>query len=219
MDFCIQPGGKMEGRTLEEAKAAQRAASQRFSRSGNSSQPQAASANVAVTEAPPTENVQTTATPSITINGITYIPASTPSISRSPTPTGSSALYAFEDDGQLIDNKDYYYDTFLAECGEIYASVDWDNQSEFESQSLAYSATGAPLPFTKYPFFLDTGATTHITPKRSNFELLHLIAPYPISGVRGSCIYAVGKGTVKIRISDGVHLTLDNVLFVPKSKV
>jgi len=99
--------------------------------------------------------------------------------------------------------------------------VDWYNQTEFEyqPQPVAYSATGTPLPFTEYPFFLDTGATTHITPERSDFESLHPIAPYPISGVGGSRIYAVGKGTVKIQIPDGVQLTLENVLFVPKSKV
>ena len=220
-DFCIRPGGKMEGHTLEEAKAAQRAASQRSSCPGNSSQSQTALANVATAEASTTENTQPTATPSITINGITYIAANTPSISRSPTPTGSLALCAFNDDGQPINDKDYYYDAFLAECGEIYASVDWDNQIGFECQpqSVAYSATGTPRPVMEYPFFLDTGATTHIMPERSDFESLHPIAPYPISGVGGSHIYAVRKGMVKIRIPDGVHLTLDNVLFVPKSKV
>ena len=220
-DFCIQPSGKMEGRTLEEAKAAQRAASQCSSHPRNSFQTQTALANVTTAETSTTESTQPTATPSITINGITYITANTPSISRSPTPTGSSALCTFEDDSQPINDKGYYYNAFLAECGEIYASVDWDNQSKFECQPqlVAYSVTGTPLPFTEYPFFLDTGATTHITPECSDFESLHPTAPYPISGVGGSRIYAVGKGTVKIRIPDSVHLTLDNVLFVPKSKV
>jgi len=226
-DFCIRPGGKMEGHTIEEARAAQRAASQRSSCTGNSSHSQTASANIAIAEvtSTATDSIQTATTPSITINGITYVPASTPTITRTSTPTGSSALCAYEDDGQPILDKDYYYDTFLADCGELYASVDWENQSEFENliecnpQPVAYSASGSLLPFTQSPFFLDTGATTHITPERSDFESLHPIAPYPILGVGGSCIYAVGKGTVKIRIPDGGQLTLENVLFVPKSKV
>ena len=84
---------------------------------------------------------------------------------------------------------------------------------------VVYSATGTPLPLTEYPFFLDTRAATHITAKHSNFELLHPITPYPISSIGGSHIYTVGKGTVKICIPNGMQLTLDNILFISKSKV
>lgn len=72
-DICTQPGGKMEGRSLKDAKAAQRAASQRSSRAGNSSsQSQIVSANVARTENQPSANVSQTSRPLIMINGVAY---------------------------------------------------------------------------------------------------------------------------------------------------
>ena len=46
-DSCTQPGGEIEGRSLEQAKSAQRAASQRSLRTGNSILSQGIPANVA----------------------------------------------------------------------------------------------------------------------------------------------------------------------------
>lgn len=69
------------------------------------------------------------------------------------------------------------------------------------------------------PFFLDTGANAHISPERSDFTTLRPISPHPISGVGGSCIYAIGIGTIEISVTDGHKVVLHNALFAPASKV
>ena len=220
-DFCIRPGGKMEGRSLDDAKAAQRAASQRSSRSNNPSNSQSASANVAIAETVPAENTQTIG-PSIMVNGIAYVPTPTPTISKPPTPSTDSALCALTSTAEYYRN--YDFEAFLAVCGKPHASVDWNNHNnaidlnQIPVEPVAFSASRVPIT-TECPFFLDTGATAHITPERSDFKSLQPIAPYPISGIGGSCIYAVGTGTVELCIANGHKLSLDNVLFVPASKV
>ena len=69
------------------------------------------------------------------------------------------------------------------------------------------------------PFFLDTGANAHISPERSDFKTLCPIPPHPIAGLGGSCIFAVGIGTIDIHIAGGHKLVLKNVLFAPASNV
>jgi hypothetical protein len=83
VDFCIQPGGKMKGHSVEEARNAQCAAASRNSRNLQSQQNNtatgSASANVATTPSPaPTETVD-----SVEINGKTYY-------SVTPAPASSS---------------------------------------------------------------------------------------------------------------------------------
>jgi len=85
---------------------------------------------------------------------------------------------------------------------------------------VAFSTTHTPIQtLSDSPFFLDTGANAHISPVRTDFKTLRAISPHPISGVGGSSIYAVGIGTIDIRISGGHKLILDNVLFAPASTV
>jgi gag-polypeptide of LTR copia-type len=73
-DFCISPGGKMAGRTLDEARTAQRAAQPKGSTSRDqeaprNSRPTHPSAHIAATSTP-------TASPSGTVfvNGLPYVP-------------------------------------------------------------------------------------------------------------------------------------------------
>jgi hypothetical protein len=79
VDFCTQPGGKMEGRSPKDAKAAQaaRRASQGFQRTGTSSQPQSGSAKVVLTDTNPSSAVFSS-NPLIVINGVSYIHVPTP---------------------------------------------------------------------------------------------------------------------------------------------
>jgi transposase InsO family protein len=85
---------------------------------------------------------------------------------------------------------------------------------------MTLSASRAPIQaLTDSPFFLATGANAHISPERSDFKTLRSISPHPISGVGGSCIYAIGNGTIEITASTGHKFTLDNALFAPASKI
>ncbi|RDB23168.1 hypothetical protein Hypma_009671 [Hypsizygus marmoreus] len=109
---------------------------------------------------------------------------------------------------------------------ESTASVDWKTNLRPVDES-AYS-TIAPLQQSKstpivsldeFPFYLDSGATVHISPDKTDFLTLHAIPPRVIKGVGSATINALGIGSVRLRISRGSYLTLENVLYIPNSTV
>jgi hypothetical protein len=69
-------------------------------------------------------------------------------------------------------------------------------------------------------FILSTGATCHISPKRSDFKTLTPILPRSVKVLGGTCLYAVGQGSIDVHIdiTTGHKLTLQNALFVPFSR-
>jgi hypothetical protein len=92
--------------------------------------------------------------------------------------------------------------------------------SQFASEPVAYLASQTLIKgLDKSPFFLDMGATAHISPQRSDFKSLCPISPHPVLGVGGSCIYAISIGTIKICISAGHKFMLENVLYVPSATI
>ena len=104
------------------------------------------------------------------------------------------------------------------------ASVDWREYMDFDIDVAAISVIAsvgcrAPLSVVASPFFLDTGATVHITPACDDFFDLHPILPRYVKGVSGSAIHAVGIGSVKLLIGCGAHILLENVLFIPNATV
>ncbi|KZT19836.1 hypothetical protein NEOLEDRAFT_1022935, partial [Neolentinus lepideus HHB14362 ss-1] len=56
-------------------------------------------------------------------------------------------------------------------------------------------------------FFLNSGATAHISPKHSDFCKLHPVPPSAIKGIGGSTIQVISVGKIKLLIVRGVHLT------------
>ena len=204
----------MAGRSLEDAKAAYRA-SQRHQRTENSSQSQTTSVNVALTGIQSSTTVSQSPDPLlITINGVSYTPVPTatavPSVASSLTPNADAAMCAFTSGGSVTTlDAEYDFDACIAICGESRAPVNWDQHTKLVDLNQ--------VPLT--PSLADTGADSHISPERSDFKTLRPISPHPIAGVGGSCIYAIGIGTVEICVSAGHKLTLDDVLFAPASIV
>lgn len=236
----------MAGRTLEEAKAAQRAAAGKAPRPTRGST-QSGSANVATTTTNTTPATNTTTTtntittaPSnpapttvtavpanssggspVVINGVSYILVPTPT--NRPQQTANlcdhtGAMYRVND---LLD-----FSGMIAEMGPHRTSLDWghytkvadhldNNTSHVASPSTPFS----PLHLSESPFILDTGATCHISPERSDFQNLRTIQPHPIKGLGGTCIYAMGMGTIELTMEDGHRLTLHDAPFVPSSSV
>jgi len=197
-DFCIQPGGKMAGRTVEDAMAAYRA----FKRQQRTDGPhQPSSANVAVTDSATSTSV-TTPSPFV-INGVHYawvpVPSSTPVAPATDTAEALSALSA--EDVLPIDSE-FDFHCGIAESEEFHVSINWDRHSDTGTvndglaSSVALTATQVPIKTSfDSPFFVDTGANTHLSPVLSDFKTLRPILPHPISGVGGSYIHAVGIGT------------------------
>ena len=226
-EFCISPGGKFAGHSLEEARIAQRAAwakerAQRTSSSTNT-QRTTSSANVATTNAA-TTNTQNASRPlsptpsattsnSMQINGVTWV------LLSSTADTAQIAL------GPIVD-PNFEFTAYQANHDENNinhrVSIDW-NEFSFPNNNPHASSAYHTFPAHKVlhgsPFVLDSGASCHISPERNDFKTLTPTAPHPITGFGGSCVYATGIGTVQLQTKSGTRLTLDRVLFVPNSTV
>ena len=225
-EYCVQPGGKMAGRTVEEAKAAYRASK---GRTGNTQASQVTAANVASSTTQTPELTTGTNNLPVVIHGVPYnlVPATytIPPIPDATMAAYSSARITTVDSGYNFD-ADHEFHANIAICGAPHVSIDWRGNTraidllDTPISPVAYSANRLPIEgLSESPFFLDTGANAHISPVQSDFKTLRAISPHPISGVGGSYIYAVGIGSININISGGHSLTLENVLFAPASTV
>jgi len=108
--------------------------------------------------------------------------------------------------------------------GDITSSVDWNVHSR--PTDLAAISADAPNQATRtvasseeFPFYLDSGATTHISPSRDDFFSLRPIASRPVKGVGGTSIFATGIGEIRLRIARGAWVVLLDVLFIPTAAV
>ena len=221
-DFCISCGGKFAGHTLEEARIAQRVA---LVNNRTQSQNPPSSANITTREikevsrpSSPALSTTTSATTSTTtsntvmINGVAY----------SPIPSADSANIAMI---PIIDPK-FPFTTYHAEESPYHTSIDWNKFSRpmdvhcDKNLPSAYSASqlDGQQPHDS-PFILNSGESCHISPEKDDFVMLHPTVPHPITGFRGSCIYATGISTIKIRAKSGKQITLNHVLFIPNSTV
>ena len=212
-DFCVRSGGKMAGRTMEEAQTAQRAAAGKPPRAITVTTAQLAkpttsgkpttTANIATVTSPPstTPTTVTTSTASaltFNIEGVSYVlTPSSPAIPSAPSIPHTSNLCVAGQPLQLTDLNQF--ESFMATV-----------------ESYDDPSTGGTGGCT---FVLDSGATCHISPTRSDFKNFRDIPPQPITGLGGARVYAVGIGTIELNVDQSRCLTLDNVLFVPTSTV
>jgi hypothetical protein len=180
-DFCIQSGGKMAGRSLDDARAAQRAFTGKQPRGDYPlSKPAgtpSGTANVATSDTKASPAV-TTASPNaapkaVVIGGVTYYPAT----SQSSTACLASSQPAHID---TVDSDDepvpYSYHAFLALNGPVTASVDWNQNLHSVTGSdaraspvISHSSCALVAHADDRPFILDSGASNHISPERTNF--------------------------------------------------
>jgi transposase InsO family protein len=232
-DFCIQPGGKMAGRSIDDAKAAQRAASGRPPRNESNSAraPAPTPSRVNLTHSEPRAS---SAPPSsgpipgqLVIDGVTYYRGNSPlapSVNVAHGPTAPTAYIETipSDSDNAGTYSPYPFHSYLALGGNASASVDWtacssgpDVSDNLASPILSRTSRALVTNSTSRPFILDSGASHHISPERSDFRTLRPIAPHPIQGFNGSSTSAVGIGDIDLCIASGHKLSLRDVLFVP----
>ena len=207
VDYCIAPGGKMAGRSLEDARAAR--ASARPSRPTHNQ-----SAHVAST-AP--SNTSTPGT--VFVNGLPYVPDPT---WKSTVPSSAHITEV----SSSPDTNDYQFHQANFAFYDLPSSP--PPPSPLAPFSSAFSVLSTPSSFvacstapassSNLPFIIDTGASCHISPFLSDFQSLRPITPHPIKGLGGMSVDAIGIGTIVINTSSG-RLTLNNAFFVPKSTV
>src|SRR6267142_539054 len=215
-NFCIHAGGKMAGKSIEEACTAQRAA--------QGKPPKETSAHVATAETPvTTATTNVSAGNPIIINGTRYFPESV-----TTTPVAETANVALHNTA-LAPGDLFEYHAFMAINDDLHMSVNWMDYSRptesIDTLPIAYTSSSTSSCRTpaahlrEIPFVLHTSATCHISPERSNFKTLHPTPPHPVKGIGKTCIYTVGMGTVKLTIAHGHKITLDNILFILSSSM
>ncbi|KAG2118633.1 hypothetical protein DEU56DRAFT_918731 [Suillus clintonianus] len=116
------------------------------------------------------------------------------------------------------------WDALFLDWENLQTTVDWNtNSRDVEFAGIANDALHqpkyTPVNLETTPFYLDSGASVHISHEVSDFFELNHLPPRPVRGIGGSHINAVGIGSIRLRIGRGLHITLHNVLFVPSAAV
>jgi hypothetical protein len=171
-------------------------------------------------------NVTTAPSPALTemvdsvkINGKTYY-------SAPPAPATSTAQTDFVrtvmTSGTLTPFSHHSYEAFTIVNSSFHVSINWASHTwpldgvDTTPKLVAYSAACAPInDLSESPFILDSGAICHISPIKLDFKSLHPIAPYPITGIGGSCVHATGVGSIKLCIASNHKVVLEDMLYMP----
>jgi hypothetical protein len=119
----------------------------------------------------------------------------------------------------------YKHSAWVAmDLDDIFASIDWNEHSRsIDLANLVVAPCSqqerVPLSLVDHPFFLDTGATTHISPERSDFDSLVSITLRAVCGIGKSSIEAISIGNIHLIIGNNTKLNLKSVLYVPTATV
>ena len=215
-EFCIQSGGQMAGKTLDEAHAAQvaqKATAGKTHGNRTTASQSTASQTPATQPQPQTGNAK-----SIMVNGKYYMlvnnTANTASVPINTVDT-NTALAAV-----LIPMPAYNQDEYmavLATDGDLHTSLNWDNTIVPALVCTTWHTISAQA--NDLPFILDTGATCHISPVPADFRNLRSIPRHPVKGLGSSTVYATGMGNIEICIAGGHTLKLIDTLYIPESNV
>ena len=157
-DYCIAPGGKMAGRSIDEARAAWHATLPKLSFPPHSSFSSFSSANVATSSSTATTSSSSSSVTNIPIiiNGIQYLPD--PSWASASSNTSPTAFIS-----EVKDPLDYPYHACLA----ISSPSSYLPLPTTLSATLSDSSSASDSPF-----IVDSGATCHISPNASDFVSL-----------------------------------------------
>ncbi|KAG5725581.1 Copia protein [Termitomyces sp. T112] len=204
--WCILEGGGMAGKTLEDARVA-RLAHYKAKRENHDKK-----------KGPTKLTVTPAGGSAFTVEGdpdalAAYIASRTSKSADVAVKTEFAGLAADNVPDALVDVESLEIDTWIALEEEPQVSIDW---TECTTESTLSSAAA---PFDTYPFYLDSGATVHISPNAPDFNTLTPILHKPIRGVGGSTISATAIGKIRLRLANGSYLVLDNALYVPKATV
>ena len=100
---------------------------------------------------------------------------------------------------------------------ESQTNIDWKTHS-IQTDFSALSVTQVPIPIETALFFIDSGATSGISPDKNDFINLKPITR-EVKGIGGSSIIARGIDDIKILTAQNTTLWLRNSLFIPNTTV
>ena len=212
--YCISPGGGMARKTIQESKDA-RLKDRENSRNGNNTKTSSSNGKIAV-------NVKDSSGKAFIIH-VNPNDISTPTNHIKPEFAGlASDLPESIIPGTT---EEIEWCGWLAFEEEPKASLDWTTHTRpidiaaISEVSPLQQNKRTPISLEDLPFYVDTGATVHISPEQSDFLTLRPIAARSVKGVGGSSITTIGLGDIKLRIARGAHIILQNVLYIPNATV
>ena len=203
LPWCILDGGGMAGKTVEESRAARIA---HFK--AKEKDKKKASSKVTITPSGGS---------AFTLEGDPdFVAAYIAARETATTPTAKAEFVGLMSDAlptaTFVEVEEMEFDAWVVLEEELEPGTcgqhDRGNETVLTSVSL-----------NTLPFYLDSGATVHITPNPSDFTSLTPIPERPIRGVGGSTIVATAIGKICLHTKNGSILELDDVLLVPKSTV
>jgi len=117
------------------------------------------------------------------------------------------------------------YEGWFAFEEEPKTTVDWNTHTK-PSDVAAISEISpinqnncTPISLDDLPFYVDTGATVHISPEKSDFLTLKPTTAHSVKGISSSSITAIGIGSIKLCIACGTYIILQNTLYIPNATV
>ena len=146
-----------------------------------------------------------------------------------PTPAAEFAGIASDNisdaDALALSIEQVEYEGWFAFEEEPKTTIDWNTHTK-PSDVAAISEISpinqngrTPISLDDLPFYVDTGATIHISPEKSDFLTLKPTTARSVKGVGGSSITAIGMGSIKLRVARGAYIILQNALYIPNATV
>ncbi|KAH9992357.1 hypothetical protein BJV77DRAFT_1067840 [Russula vinacea] len=238
VETCIKPGGKMAGHSLEEAQAAQRTTSVKACNTkDNTASAHVAAATTDSTTMSSIASVPSTAAPtplaspspapttnpaSIQLNGVTYYSGQiTTQAAMDMTTEDTHTSWA----GTVVHPDNWGFHAYLVVNDAPRVGVDWGSFScpvtisQDDICPAMYSISHPPVNVDTSLFAFNTAATCHMSLVQLDFKTLWPISKYPVKGLGGATVYAVGIGEINLRIVKGCSITLHDVLFIPASTI
>ncbi|THH13036.1 hypothetical protein EW146_g7150 [Bondarzewia mesenterica] len=142
-------------------------------------------------------------------------PAAPDNATRAPaTPTTSDGAFIESAAVALTQEELDYFSCTVIPSSSLpteHCSVDW----------TVYGPNcdvAAPLVMDA-PYFFDSGSSCHISPSHDDLTNFTSISPRAIRGVNGSAVYALGQGSLRLRLGKGRIFVLPDVLFIPGASI
>lgn len=99
------------------------------------------------------------------------------------------------------------------------ASINWDTHVIPAIPGYETIYVTQIVSLTKNPFYMDSGATVHISPYPLDFVTLRAIPPRAVKGVGGTSIQAIGIGQIRLQVQNQTEIYLEDTLYIPNSTV
>lgn len=220
-EWCIRPGGGMAGKTIEESVNARRATRGGGKPTGNSktASGNGTKNNIAVKGLDGQAYV-------VDISHLQKLQLDSNNVNVPKTSEFAGIASSGTNSTEFFE-----YHGFMAvdeSLNDTHTSIDWAIHANLHLEA-ALTSTGTKLfnqkismpsaSLLEKPFYIDSGATVHISPYQSDFFNLQPIPPRPVKGVGGSSIQAVGIGTIRLQVHDQTEIVLENALYIPNSTV